>query len=241
MAPSRALPARSALGRAASLPALGAAPVALLGAALVAPSPAAARPIGGFFEVSYGLTSPQGDDGYEESFEASTKLGFHAGPTLRLAHGKTPGMKANTTADAAVTLALDLGVDRTAMDERREPEAIAAERWRVTAGPRLAATLGNVLLFARGGVGLDRMDLDFEGLLGSLCENTAIDGLALEAAVGIGAQLGDVAVGAAFGVSRGDHRDDRPQCTLGELPVKVDVLDNRNTDVDLQLFVGWRL
>lgn len=209
---------------------------------LAAASTANAGPFGGHAEISYGISSPIGDAGYEETFDTGTKLSVHAGPSVVIASGTTPGMKPKTQTRATVELAIDIGVDRTAMDDRREEEALDVERWRLTIGPRLTVAASNVFLFARFGAGVDRMEVSFNGLLGALCENATIDGLALEGAIGLGAAIGPLALGVSFGASSGDHHDDQPSCAgfMTPVPVRVDVLDNRNRDLDAQLFAGLR-
>lgn len=216
---------------------------ALLSATALTLSPqlASAGPVRGLAEVSIGFASPQSDDGYEEWFTSSVKYGARVGGLVQLATTTGNGVS------ASASIGLDVGADYTSMAlvERRDGQTgessedqMSVDRWRLTAGPRIVLASGRALIFARGGVGLDRMKVDFTHLIGALCEDVTLDGLALEGSIGVGARFGHVMLGAQFGASSGDHHDDRPVCA-GFGNAEVDVLDNRNLDVDAQLIAGW--
>lgn len=202
--------------------------------ALTLPSPlAAAGPLRGLAEVSVGLASPTGDEGYEQRFTSNAKYGARVGGLLKLASTTGNGVS------ASVSIGLDVGGDYTSMDEKTDSKAqLSVDRWRLTAGPRLLLESGRAMIFARGGVGLDRMKVDFLDLIGALCDDVTLDGLALEGSAGVGASFGHVTLGVQVGASTGDHHDDRPRCPrFGN--AEIDVLDNRNMDLDAQLTAGW--
>lgn len=209
--------------------------LALLSATTLALSPriASAGPVRGLAELSIGLATPTGDDGYEERFSSSAKYGARVGGLLKIATTTGNGVS------ASVSIGLDVGGDYTSMPEKTDDRAqLSVDRWRLTAGPRILLESGRAMIFARGGIGLDRMKVDFIDLIGALCDDVTLDGLALEGSAGVGALFGHVTVGVQVGASTGDHHDDRPRCPrFGN--AEIDVLDNRNMDLDAQLTAGW--
>jgi hypothetical protein len=206
-----------------------------LAAASAAESPAVAGPLAAFLDGSVGLSAPHSDARYDEMFETGTQLGAHAGALLQI-------HPAGVESDPRIVLGLDLGADRTAMNLPSDADPTRVTRWRITAGPRLALQFPNVELFARAGLGVDRIHMDTSDVLEALCGDPTIQSAAFEGGVGVGVTTHHIIIGAQFGAGVSDHSDDRPVCnSVNGQAISIDVLDTRNVDLTAQLFVGMRL
>lgn len=207
--------------------------VAALAVAVATEGHAAAGPVAAFLDGNFGSSSPRSDARYTDTFKTSMQLGFRTGALLQLRAGEDDTPR--------VLLGLDLGADHTTLDHGPD-DGTTFTRWRMTAGPRLALQLPNVELFARAGVGIERIHMGTTGLLEALCGDPTIQSAAFDGAVGVGVTFHHVIIGAQFGAGVSNHRDDRPACQpVNGQDVYVDVLDTRNVDLNAQLFLGVRL
>jgi hypothetical protein len=215
----------------------------LLVVTLGAPQLADAGVLSGFAEGSVGIAAPIDDDGYQNQFDSALKYGVRAGGLIRIGATTMPD------GEYSFSLGVDAGGDFTRMDFQDagsggpilESQGIAIDRWRWTVGPRLVLSAPRVMLFARAGIGQDRMEVDFTGLLAAFCEDTHVTGRAIDGSFGLGVPLGRFVVGAQAGFGKADHSDSRPPCTsfFGDKGY-LDGLDNDNTDLDLQLMAAVR-
>ncbi|HUS30562.1 MAG TPA: hypothetical protein VMZ53_18760 [Kofleriaceae bacterium] len=172
-----------------------------------------------FLDIEGGLTTPLGDDDWNNTVESSPKLAVHA--------GSVPGTVGGMVSVDWTPYNTDAQADFPGTD-------IAANRFRILANLAFMSPVkAKLMLTGRVGIGADIQHASAEGnIFGVHFETSDTDvGIGFEVAAGLWARVGGVAIGGELALPISHHDQDNQQ---GDIDFIYDTFD-------LDLMFGVRL
>jgi hypothetical protein len=172
-----------------------------------------------FLDIKGGLTTPLGDDDWNNTVESSPKLAVAAGSVPKTVGGMVSADWTPYNTDAQANF----------------PNAdISAHRFRLLANLAFQSPVkAKLMLTGRVGIGADIQHFNAKAtVLGATFESSDTDvGIGFEMGAGLWVKVGSVAVGGELAIPISHHDKDNPQ---GEFDFKYDTFD-------LDLLFGVRL